>query len=49
MKNLIKIFDYIFSFLSFYYLFHVLFKDRASPGHDVYDLNEFEYKMEDII
>lgn len=49
MKNLIKFFDFIFSCFCFYYLFHELFKDRASPCHDVYDLNEFEYKMEDII
>lgn len=49
MKKLIKILDLCFSFITLFYLFHEFNKSRASPVHDVYDLNEFEYKMEDII
>lgn len=49
MKKLIKILDLCFSCITLFYLFQEFNKSRASPGHDVYDLNEFEYKMEDII
>lgn len=49
MKKLIKIFDLCFSCITLFYLFHEFDKSRASPGYDVYDLNEFEYKMEDVI